>query len=319
MAGVLVVAEHVRGRLRDVTRELITAGRELCTGEPGPLMVAVIAADPSGLVEECNLEGVDEVLTVTVEQAEFVSDVYVQAAEAIVRDRNPSVTLAGFTVDGMGFGPALAVRLGMGFASDVIAVGHADGELIAYREMYGGKVQAEIDFPGKRHLLLLLRPTVWAAAESAGSAAVAVASVDIDQSRVRSRHIEFRDPPVGDVDITTADFILSVGRGIGEQQNLEQFRRLAAKMGATLGVSRPLVDAGWMPSAHQVGQSGRTVKPRVYLAFGISGAVQHLAGMKTSGTIIAVNSDPDAPIFGVAHFGAVADLFDVAEELERLP
>ena len=90
-------------------------------------------------------------------------------------------------------------------------------------------------------------------------------------------------------------------------------------MGATLGVSRPLVDAGWMPSAHQVGQSGRTVKPRVYLAFGISGAVQHLAGMKTSGTIIAVNTDPDAPIFGVAHFGAVADLFDVAEELERLP
>ena len=318
MAGVLVIAEHVRGRLRDVTRELITAGRDLCTREPGPLMVAVIAADPSGLVEECNLEGVDQVLAVTVEQAEFVSDVYVQAAEAIVRDRNPSVTLAGFTVDGMGFGPALAVRLGMGFASDVIAVGHVDGELIAYREMYGGKVQVEIDFPGKRNLLLL-RPTVWAAAESAGSAAVGAASVDIDQSRVRSRHIEFRDPPVGDVDITSADFILSVGRGIGEQQNLDQFRRLAAKMGATLGVSRPLVDAGWMPSAHQVGQSGRTVKPRVYLAFGISGAVQHLAGMKTSGTIIAVNSDPDAPIFGVAHFGAVADLFDVAEELERLP
>jgi electron transfer flavoprotein alpha subunit len=315
---VLVIAEHVRGRLRDVTRELITAGRELCTREPGPLMVAVIAAETAGLTDECNMEGVDEVLTVTVPQTEFVADVYVQAAAAIVRDRDPSVTLAGFTVDGMGFGPALAVRLEMGFASDVIAVGHVDGELIAYREMYGGKVQAEIDFPGKRNLLLL-RPTVWAAAESAGSAVATTASVEVDQARVRSRHIEFRDPPVGDVDITSADFVLSVGRGIGEQQNLDQFRRLAAKLGATLGVSRPLVDAGWMPSAHQVGQSGRTVKPRVYLAFGISGAVQHLAGMKTSGTIIAVNTDPDAPIFGVAHYGAVADLFDVAEELERLP
>ena len=131
MAGVLVIAEHVRGRLRDVTRELITAGLELCMREPGPLMVAVIGAETASLVDECNVEGVDEVLTVTVPQAEFVADVYVQAAAAIVRDRDPSVTLAGFTVDGMGFGPALAVRLGMGFASDVIAVGHVDGELIA--------------------------------------------------------------------------------------------------------------------------------------------------------------------------------------------
>jgi electron transfer flavoprotein alpha subunit len=112
--------------------------------------------------------------------------------------------------------------------------------------------------------------------------------------------------------------VLSVGRGIGEQQNLEQFERLAQRLGATLGVSRPLVDAGWVANDRQVGQSGKTVKPRVYLALGISGAVQHLAGMRGSDTIIAVNSDPDAPIFGVAHYGAVADLFDVAEELESI-
>ena len=120
------------------------------------------------------------------------------------------------------------------------------------------------------------------------------------------------------MDITTADFLLSIGRGIGERENIELFEGLAQKMGATLGVSRPLVDAGWMPASRQVGQSGKTVKAKVYLAFGISGAVQHLAGMKTSGTIIAVNTDPEAAIFNVAHYGATCDLFEVAEELEKL-
>ncbi len=130
--------------------------------------------------------------------------------------------------------------------------------------------------------------------------------------------MEFREAAVGDVDITTAEFLLSIGRGIGEQDAIPQFERLADKLGAVLSVSRPLVDAGWMPNARQVGQSGKTVKPKVYLALGISGAVQHLAGMKTSGTIIAVNTDPEAAIFNVAHYGAVADLFDVADELEKL-
>ena len=126
------------------------------------------------------------------------------------------------------------------------------------------------------------------------------------------------DAAVGDVDIATADFLLSIGRGIGGQEAIPQFEQLAEKLGAVLSVSRPLVDAGWMPNARQVGQSGKTVKPKVYLALGISGAVQHLAGMKASETIIAVNTDPEAAIFNVAHFGAVADLFDVAEELEKL-
>ena len=119
------------------------------------------------------------------------------------------------------------------------------------------------------------------------------------------------------MDITTAEFLLSIGRGVGERENIPRFEDLAEKMGAVLSVSRPIVDSGWVTNARQVGQSGKTVKPTVYLALGISGAVQHLAGMKTADTIIAVNSDPEAPIFNVAHYGAVADLFDVAEELEK--
>jgi len=165
-------------------------------------------------------------------------------------------------------------------------------------------------------VLLLLRPTVWPPAAAGGSPTVSEHALEAVQSR--ARHRELREAARGDVDITTADFLLSIGRGIGEQENIAMFEELAEKIGATLAVSRPIVDAGWMPNARQVGQSGKTVKPKVYLAFGISGAVQHLAGMKTSETIIAVNTDPEAAIFDVAHYGAVADLFDVAEELTKL-
>jgi electron transfer flavoprotein alpha subunit len=139
----------------------------------------------------------------------------------------------------------------------------------------------------------------------------------VDLGEPRSEHVEFREVAAGDVDITKADFLLSVGRGIEDKDNLEQFEGLAERMGATLSVSRPLVDAGWVTNARQVGQSGKTVKPKVYLALGISGAVQHLAGMRGADTIIAVNTDPEAPIFSVAHYGAVADLFDVADQLEQ--
>src|SRR5439155_26347730 len=140
----------------------------------------------------------------------------------------------------------------------------------------------------------------------------------VGRSASGAREVRLEGGAVGDVGITTADFLLSVGRGIGDKEAIPQFEQLAEKLGAVLSVSRPLVDAGWMPNARQVGQSGKTVKPKVYLALGISGAVQHLAGMKASETIIAVNTDPEAAIFNVAHFGAVADLFDVAAELEKL-
>ena len=133
----------------------------------------------------------------------------------------------------------------------------------------------------------------------------------------RTEHLGFRDAEVSDVDITKAPFLLAIGRGVEDGENVARFEELADRLGATLSVSRPLVDAGWVPSARQVGQSGRTVKPRVYLALGISGAIQHLAGMRSSETIIAVNTDPEAPIFGVAHYGAVADMFELADELER--
>lgn len=311
MTGTLIIAEHLRGQLRDITLECVTAAAAL----EGPVVVGIIAADPAPLVEQVNVAGVDEIVTVAIDEKEFSADSYVSAAEALVAAKHPSLVVTGFTVNAMGFAAALAARLDLGFASDVIAV-RDDGGIVAEREMYGAKVRTELEFPGKTTTVLMLRPTTWQPAEGAGSASVSDLPASVSASR--SHHREFVEATAGDVDITKAEFLLSVGRGVGEKDNIAQFEGLAETMGATLGVSRPLVDAGWMPASRQVGQSGKTVKPKVYLAFGISGAVQHLAGMKTSGTIIAVNTDPEAAIFNTAHYGAVADIFDVADELEKL-
>jgi electron transfer flavoprotein alpha subunit len=312
--SVLVVAEHLRGELRPITLELVSAAQAL--PEEKPVTVAVIARDPAPIAAAADVAGVDEIVTVRTEQDEFENDVYQAAVEQLVAERKPRVTLLGFTINSMGYGPAVAAKLGLGFASDVFSLDGQSSGLVVERAFYGSKVHAELEFPNHDQVLLMIRPTAWAPAEGAGSAAAS--ELEVSPPASRARHVRFEEAATGDVDITSADFLLSVGRGIGEQENLPRFEELAGKMGATLSVSRPLVDQGWMPNSRQVGQSGKTVKPKVYLALGISGAVQHLAGMKTSGTIIAVNSDPEAAIFNVADFGAVADLFAVTEELEKL-
>jgi electron transfer flavoprotein alpha subunit len=309
--SVLVVAEHTRGQVRDITYELITAGQAL----GGPLAMASIGADPGAL--DLNRAGVDEIIHVRVPQADFENDVYQQALEALVAERRPDHILVGFTVNSLGYAPAVAAKLGLAFASDVFALRRDGDATVATRAFYGSKVHAELDFPGERAVILMLRPTIWAAA-GAAAAEPSVTELDVSIAGSRARHKEFLDLPKADVDITGADFLLAIGRGIGDKENIALFERLSEKMAATLASSRPLVDAGWMPSSRQVGQSGKTVKPKVYLALGISGAVQHLAGMKASGTIIAINKDPEAALFNAAHYGAVADLFEVARELEKL-
>jgi electron transfer flavoprotein alpha subunit len=311
--SVLIIAEHLRGQVRPITLELVSAAKEL--GEE--TAVAVIAKDPTAIADQVDVEGVNEIVSVKVDQDEFENDVYREAVEQLISDRSPDVVLVGFTINSMGFAPALAAKLGIGFAPDVFGLRREGDGLVAERSFYGSKVNAEVEFPGHDRVLLMIRPTSWPPAEGDGSAVEAELEVSISGSR--ARHLDFEEVGAsGDVDITAADFLLSVGRGVGEKENLGQFEGLADKMGATLSVSRPLVDQGWMPSTRQVGQSGKTVKPKVYLAFGISGAVQHLAGMKASGTIIAVNTDPEASIFNVAHYGSTCDLFDVAEALADL-
>ncbi len=318
MSGVLVIAETRQGVLREVSLELLSAAIPIAAEVGAAVSVAVIGADAASFAGALAAEGVQQVLTVAAPCEAFEAAVWGRALEGLIESEQPSLVLLGHTIDSMGFAPAVAARARLGFATDVTGISLLDGGLRAHRGAYGDKLVAELEFPGKSCVVLTVRAGIFPAAP-AGSGSAGVRAVDVALDGVAvSEHVSFREAAGGDVDITKAQFLLSVGRGIDDQDQIPRFEALAEKLGATLSSSRPLVDAGWMPSARQVGQSGKTVKPRVYLALGISGAVQHLAGMRNAETIIAVNTDPEAPIFNVAHYGAVADLFDVADELEAL-
>jgi electron transfer flavoprotein alpha subunit len=317
VSGVIVIGESRRGELRPVTLELIGAARALSEQGAGPVSVALIGQDAEAHVAAVSLAGVQDVLVVATPQPQFEAHVTQAALEALIERRKPSIVLAGHTIDSLGFAPAVAARGAHGFASNVTALSWGEQGAGAQRGAYGEKLIAELDFPGKQTVLLLIRAGAFEpAAGAAGEPHVEHVELELGAA-ARTEHLELRDPPAGDVDITKADFLLSIGRGVEDEEQIAELEQLATQIGATLSASRPLVDAGWISSARQVGQSGRTVAPKVYLALGISGAVQHLAGIAKAQTIIAVNSDPEAPIFGVAQYGAVADLFEVAAELER--
>ena len=316
MPGIMVVAETRAGEVRDVSFELIGAALELGRQSGLPVSVALVHADAAGLAPALGSAGVGEVLTVASPAAEFEAHVMQKALEALIDQEQPQVVLAAHSVDSLGFGPALAAVKGLGFASDVTAVAWEDGP-VATRGEYGDKLVADYDFPGKSCTLLLLRAGIFAPAE-AGSGEAPAREIALDLTgAARTERVGSREAEAGDVDITKAEFLLSIGRGVEDEDDVERFAELAERLGAVLSASRPLVDAGWISNARQVGQSGKTVKPKVYLSLGISGAVQHLAGMRSSALIIAVNTDPEAPIFNVAHYGAVVDMFELADELER--
>jgi len=309
---VLAIAEHRRGALRDVSLELLTAGRHLADETGGELYAAVVSGDVETFAERLNREGVDAVHTVD-HGEEFNHDVSVQAAEALVEAVDPTYVLAPNSVNGLDYVPALAERLGWPLVTDAVDLDASDG-LTVTRELYSGKAEAELDVAGER-AVVTIRPAEWPAAEGTGDATVESLDVDIDESAVRSTVTGFQEVGAGDVDITDADVLVSVGRGIQEEENLDLIFELADALDATVSSSRPIVDNGWLPPDRQVGQSGKVVTPEVYIAIGISGAVQHVAGMKGAETIVAINNDPSAPIFDIADYGIVDDLFDVVPAL----
>ena len=318
MAGILVVAEHFDGALRDVTLEMIGAAAAVKEELGGPLALLLIAQEPQALADAANREGVDEIVTVASPDSHFDPALYEEAAAAVAEARQARLVLIGHTAAGMAFGPAVAARLGSGFAADVFGLAAEAGGPVVTRGGFGGKVQMDLAFPGKPVVVLTLRGATFKPPAEAGSASIVPFDIGLDAVAGASRHIDYVPAPPADVDIGKAEFILSVGRALGEDKNLSQFAALAERLGATLGCSRPVADSGWLPKAHQVGQSGTiAANCSLYLALGISGAVQHLAGMKHVDTIIAVNTDPEAPIFNVAHHGACVDIFELAEALER--
>jgi electron transfer flavoprotein alpha subunit len=316
MSGILIIAEQRRQELRPVSLELVSAAQSL--RRAGEMVSLVILSDsPERFHNALSVAGVDEIVSVKVPAAEFDADVFESVVGALITARKPDVVLVAHSVDSFGFAAALAARHGVGFATDVFNVARVDGELVATRGGYGQKVNVEVDFPGRSTVLLAIRGNVFKPAEQPASPKISVVEPPPVDSRAAGR--EFIELAAGDdVDMTSAEFILTIGRGIGEEAKVPEFRELADAIGATLGCSRPIADAGWLPKSRQVGQSGKTASAcKLYIAMGVSGAIQHLAGMKHVSTIVAVNSDAEASIFGVAKYGIVGDIFEIAEELRR--
>jgi len=312
MTDVLAVTDHRRGDLRDVSYEIITAGRELANETGGDLHLAVISGTVDDFADKCNRDGVDAIHTVS-HGEEFNHDVYTQAITQLYDDPRPQYVLTPNSVNGLDYAPAVANQLDLPVVTDTIDL-ETDGEtLVATREMYGGKVETTNELEGEA--VVTIRSAEWPQAEGTGDASIEAFDADIDEDAIGSTVSGFEEVGGGDVDISEAELLVSIGRGIEEEENLDLIRDLADALGATLSSSRPIVDNGWLPKNRQVGQSGKVVTPDVYIAIGISGAVQHVAGMKGSDTIVAINTDPNAPIMDIADYAIVDDLFDVVPEL----
>lgn len=311
MTRTLVIAEVVDGKLSSVVAGTVTAA----VGLGGEVILALVAPDPAAVLGEASLAGISQIVTVALEGSDRDHEQMAQVVGALIADVQPDVVLAGFTIRAASYAGAVAHSHDLALVADAVAVALDDGGLTLTRAIYDGRVQVEVRVPVGRPVLALLRPSVWEAAEPGAAPPSRPLTVNITPSRVRSIEVV---RPSGDVDLTRSDVIISIGRGVGSEENVAIFADVAARLGASLAASRPIIDAGWLPAVHQVGQTGMTVKPRVYIALGISGALHHYAGMQGSQTIMAVNTDRDAPIFGFADVGAVADIHDVAEELKSL-
>jgi electron transfer flavoprotein alpha subunit len=277
------------------------------------LHIAVVNGDVDAFADQLNCQGVDAIHTVAHGEA-FDHGVYVQALTHLFDAVSPAFVLTPNSVNGLDYAPAVATDLDIPIATDVVDVTVDGDEPLVTREMYGSKVETTVAI-ASQPCLLAVRSDEWEPLEGAGDAEVQEADVPIDESALGATVTGYEEVAGGDVDIGDAEFLVSIGRGIDEEENLDIVEDLADATGATLSASRPVVDNGWLPKNRQVGQSGKTVQPDVYVAIGISGPVQHVAGMKSADTIIAVNTDPDAPIFDIADYGIVGDLFEVVPEL----
>ena len=318
MKTILVITEHRRNELRPISLELISAAQELRQADDDKVIVAVIGNQAESYVSELSLQGVDEIVTVKEDTNEFDPDIYEATVSALIESKQPSVVLLPHSIDSLGYAATLVGKGNYGFATDVFQVEYDGDDLVATRAGYNQKVNVEIDFPNKDIVILTVRPGVYKPTEE--SAAPAITTQDPVSTQSRSKNIQFVElPSDGDVDITTSEFMMSIGRGIADEDNVEQFRELSELIGATLGCSRPIADAGWLPKSRQVGQSGKVVGScKFYLAMGISGSIQHMAGMKHVPTIVAVNTDPSASIFTIAKYGIMADIFEIEEEIRNI-
>jgi electron transfer flavoprotein alpha subunit len=308
---VLVVAEQADGKVSDTTLELLGQARELAGAWGGQAVVALLG-DPAAAHE---LGAADLVLTADApELAEYTSDAHERVLQAIIADRQPRLVLLSTATAGLDLAAGLSVACGAPLVSYVVGLEAEGDAVVATSQIYGGKMMAETLIEAAPALCAVIAGS-FPADPGRGDGAAPTESVDHGAGDLRISFVGRTAPDASDVDITTADLLVAVGRGVGSEDDLELAQELADELGAPLAASRPVTDAGWLPKTRQVGKSGLKVTPKAYLMFGISGAPEHLEGMRDAELIIACNTDEQAPIFDVAHYGTTVDLFDLLPEL----
>jgi electron transfer flavoprotein alpha subunit len=312
---VLVIAEQRDGKLNRATWESIAAAQQA----KGDIFVAVLGSGVDSLATELAAAAASGIIAVDDQHlAHYTADGYVQALEQLIKEENPSHVFLPHTYQTRDFAPALAARLGASLVSDVVSIKSQGSDLVYVRPVFQGKLNADVVANGPApHLATFQIGAYRADTAQRGSQAAPIrkASVKVEAAAIRQRPEEPFKEARQAVDLSQAERIVAAGRGIKSQENLKLVEQLAQVLGAEVAASRPICDAGWLPMDRQIGSSGQTVAPKLYVALGISGAIQHLVGMKGARTIVAINKDADAPIFEIADYGIVGDLFEIVPAL----
>lgn len=314
MGNILIVTEIQNGSIREASFELVTVARNIAKETSREVQSLVIGSGVGDLANDFASKGGGETLVVDdAAAANYSVGVWGSAIRAAVEAADADVVLLSNTPSGWDVAPRIAASLDAGFVSDCFNI-EADGsDLVFSRRVFNGKLDARLRASGGT-VVATVQPGATAAFSGASDGAVKALSPDL--SSAGAQFVETKQAEATGIDLTKADVIVSGGRGVGDPEKFpEVIQPLADALGGAMGASRPVVDAGWLPHPYQVGSSGQVVSPKLYIACGISGAIQHLVGMKTSNYIIAINKDPDAPIFEVANLGVVADLFEVVPAL----
>ncbi|MGO9308874.1 MAG: FAD-binding protein [Spirochaetia bacterium] len=320
-SGICIFAEHRRGKLASVVSEIVGAARELQKELSAPVSAILVGNGVRKYIDELLSYGVDEIWMIDhPDIGDFAEDVQAELVAQILMERKPEIFLGGGTVIGRSLLPRVAAKILTGLTADCteLSIDQSTMLLRQTRPAFGGNIMATILTQNHRPQMATVRHKVMKPAEKVTApkgTVVEITHIPVPKSKLE--FIEFVEEKTATVNLVEADVIVSGGRGIKDPKNFALIEKLALATGGAVGASRAAVDSGWIPYSHQVGQTGKTVKPKVYIACGISGAIQHLAGMKGADMIVAINSDPNAPIFDVAHYGIVGDLFQVIPELVK--
>jgi electron transfer flavoprotein alpha subunit len=318
MGEIFVLVEHRQGKIRDITYEMLGAAGKLASEQGTSSTAVLLGHQVKTFADELALRA-PKVLVVEDPQLEhFNSMLYQKVLYSLIAKYQPSFTLIGHTAFGMDLAPSLAVEMEFPLVTDCIGLSFEGGRMKTVRSIYGGKVNANVSLRESKGYIVTVRPGVFSPTVPADKKA----GIVIESSPLRGtidvkKFLEYIEAPITGEDITQAEIIVSVGQGIGGPEHIPMIEEVAKSLGGVVACSRPVVDRNWLPKERQVGISGKTVKPKVYIAIGISGAFQHVTAMQGAETIIAINKDPHAPIFGVADYGIVDDFQNVIPILKE--